>query len=607
MPGTIKTYLDFSGGFHTDTPSSFMADSDLAMAENCYWKDGLRIRKGFTVKATFPGETIIGYLRASLSGIMCDYIVSKTDSSVFLHIEKDEGYLSLPLSLISPDESHVRMVEYSGLIVTVGQGGHSRASIIQYKDGEYQETSIDALDTRTREYYDWNAGRVSQNVFTDDTLAAQAGLWTLCPSSGEGFYIASDLVFNRIEIADFSGTVKSAVVRISTKDGWKTVSPRIASIGNRLEIEFDLEFEGSEIVFAPSPLETKFRDQYAVEVSFLLESETLTGSIEKVQHTQYFRQITGNENPQDVAIYRSMLCLSAGNVVNFSPPDAISGWRGDDVEIFVEGGNGIKRIINFKDSMLVFKERALYGFSGNSLNSPTVTRIADVGTDQPESVVSLESEVMFTSKDKVILYDGSTTAVVSDHIATELSGKLKPGACAVSDREGRYFVQGLNTGYLFHPATLRRNTAGAFIISVFKFTNHAFSGLGGRTDVDEIAGWKADTLYTLFSGTTDVGEPIAFDIRTKDMDFGFPGSQKRFFRFKPIGMYNADEEAEFLVQFTAEKSRTHEAWIPEKGFSGYLSIPYEMDGFLLSVRLASYSTADAGIQGFALDMKGGTF
>jgi len=607
MPGTIKTYLDFSGGFHTDTPSSFMADSDLAMAENCYWKDGLRIRKGFTVKATFPGETILGFLRSSISGVMRDYIVAKMEVGVVLHIEKDEGYTTLPLSLISPQESFVRMVEYSGLIVIVGQGGHSRASIIQYLDGTYQETSIDALDTRTREYYDWNAGRVSGGVYTDDTLAAQAGLWTLCPASGEGFYIASDLVFNRIEIADLSGSIAGITVRISTKDGWKTVSPRITITANRLEIEFDLEFEGPEIVFAPSPLETKFKDQYAVEVSFLIESASLTGSIEKVQHTQYFRQITGNENPQDAAIYRSMLCLAAGNVVNFSPPDAISGWRGDDVEIFVEGGNGIKRIINFKDSMLVFKERALYGFSGNSLNSPTVTRIADVGTDQPESVVSLESEVMFTSKDKVILYDGSTTAVVSDHIARELSGKLQPGACAVSDREGRYFVQGLNAGYLFHPATLRRNTAGAFIISVFKFTNHAFSGLASRTDVDEIAGWKTDTLYTLFSSTTDDGAPIAFDIRTKDMDFGFPGSQKRFFRLKPIGMYNADEEAEFLVQFTADKVRTHEAWISESGFSGFLSIPYEMDGFLLSVRLASYSHTDAGIQGFALDMKGGTF
>jgi hypothetical protein len=607
MPGTIKTYLDFSGGFHTDTPSSFMADSDLAMAENCYWKDGLRIRKGFTVKATFPGETIIGFLRSSISGVMRDYIVAKTEVGVVLHIEKDDGYTSLPLSLISPQEAFVRIVEYSGLIVIVGKEGHSRASIIQYLGGAYLETSIDALDTRTREYYDWNAGRVSGSVYTDDTLAAQAGLWTLCPASGEGFYIASDLVFNRIEIADFSGSIAGVTVRISTKDGWKTVSPRIAMTANRLEIEFDLEFEGSEIVFAPSPLETKFKDQYAVEVSFLLESASLTGSIEKVQHTQYFRQITGNENPTDAAIYRSMLCLAAGNVVNFSPPDAISGWRGDDVEIFVEGGNGIKRIINFKDSMLVFKERALYGFSGNSLNSPTVTRIADVGTDQPESVVSLESEVMFTSKDKVILYDGSTTAVVSDHIAKELAGKLQPGACAISDREGRYFVQGLNAGYLFHPATLRRNTAGAFIISVFKFTNHAFSGLASRTDVDEIAGWKADTLYTLFSSTTDDGELIAFDIRTKDMDFGFPGSQKRFFRLKPIGMYNADEESEFLVQFTADKVRTHEAWISEKGFSGFLSIPYEMDGFLLSVRLASYSHTDARIQGFALDMKGGTF
>ncbi|MHB9152947.1 MAG: hypothetical protein ACYC2S_09840 [Spirochaetales bacterium] len=607
MPGTIKTYLDFSGGFHTDTPSSFMADSDLSMAENCYWKDGLSIRKGYSVKATFEGKRIIGFLRSGISGTMRDYIIAKTDSSVILHIEDGLGYTTLPLSLISPLETAIRMVEYSGLIVIVGQGGHSRASIIQLSNGVYQETSIDALDTRKREYFDWNAGRASFGTYTDDTIAAQTGLWTLHPAFGEGFYIASDLVFNRIELKDVSAPIQAITVRISTKDGWKAVTPRIETIGTSTAIEFDLEFEGNEITFSPCVLDTPFKDQYAVEVSFLIEGEILSIRIESVTHTQYFRQITGNENPTDAAVYRSMLCLAAGNVVNFSPPDAISGWRGDDVEIFVEGGTGIRRIINFKDSMLVFKDRALYGFSGNSLNSPTVTRIADIGTDQPDSVVSLESEIMFVSGDKVLLYDGSTTAVVSDHIAKELAGKLTPKACAVADSEGRYFLQGASVGYLFLPATLRRNTAGSFLISVFKFTNHAFTGLGKRNDSSETVAWKDSTLYTLFSGTTDDGDPIALDIRTKDMDFGFPGSQKRFFRFKPIGMHNEEEDAEFLVEFTADKERTHAAWIKKADFAGFVSIPYEMDGFLLSVRLAAYSHSGAGIQGFALDMKGGTF
>ena len=607
MPGTIKTYLDFSGGFHTDTPSSFMADSDLSMAENYYWKNGLSIRKGYTLKTSFGGERIIGFLRSGISWVMRDYIAAKTESGVILHIENGTGYVALPLSLISASETALRMIEYSGLIVIVGQGGYSKASIVQLLNGEYSETSLDALDTRTREYFDWNAGRASFGVYTDDTLAAQSGIWTLCPASGEGFYIASDLVFNRIEIGNVSAPVQGITLRISTKDGWKTVTPRILTVENRIEIEFDLEFEGTGITFTPSTLDTRFKDQYAVEVSFLLEGISLSGSIEKVRHTQYFSQITGNENPTDAAVYRSMLCLAAGNVVNFSPPDSVSGWRGDDVEIFVEGGTGIQRIVNFKDSMLVFKERALYGFSGNSLNSPTVTRIADVGTDQPDSVVSLESEIMFVSGDKVLLYDGATTAVVSDHIAKELSGKLSQRAHAIADEEGRYFVLGANNGYLFLPQTLRRNTAGAFIISAFKFTNHPFSGIGKRNDAGEIVGWKDGSLYTLFSSTTDAGNPIALDIRTKDMDFGFPGSQKRFFRFKPIGMYNEDEEPEFLVQFVADSVRAHIAWIKEENFSGFVSIPYEIDGLTLSVRIASFSHSPAGLQGFALDMKGGTF
>ena len=154
MPGTIKTYLDFSGGFHTDTPSSFMADSDLSVAENCYWKNGLSIRKGYTLKASFEGERIIGFLRSGISGVMRDYIAVKPESGVILHIENGTGYEALPLSLISPSETSLRMIEYSGLIVIVGQGGYSKVSIVQFLNGEYSETSLDALDTRSREYYD---------------------------------------------------------------------------------------------------------------------------------------------------------------------------------------------------------------------------------------------------------------------------------------------------------------------------------------------------------------------------------------------------------------------------------------------------------------------
>jgi hypothetical protein len=474
-------------------------------------------------------------------------------------------------------------------------------------NGNYSETTIDALDVRTREYYDWNAGRVAGGVYTDDTLAAQSGdPWVLAPASGQGFYIASDLVFNRIEIGSVTGHITSATVRHSCAAGWKTVTPRVLTLGTGIVIEFDLEFEGTSITFTPFPLEAKFKDQYAVEVCLLTEGVSPSGSIESVQHTQYLRQITGNENPTDAAVYRSMLCLAAGNVVNFSPPDAISGWRGDDVEIFVEGGEGIKGIVNFKDSMLVFKEHALYGFSGNSLNSPTVTRIANTGTDKPDSVVCLESEVMFVSGESVILYDGSTTAVVSGHIAMELAGKL--GSCvATKDREGRYFLQGPTSAYLMAPATLRRNSGGAFLVSTFKYTNHAFSGLGSRNDLLETVGWKGGSLYTLFSGSTDSGSPIALDVRTKDMDFGFPGQQKRFFRFRPLGMFHGDEEAEFLAQFIADRTRVFAAWIPESNFEGFVSIPYDMDGKTLAIRLASYSSTEAGVLGFALDLKGGTF
>lgn len=351
MPKTVKTYLDFSGGFHTDTPSSFMADSDLLLAENCYWHEGLRMREGYSVRHRFENQTILGYLRSGITGTLRDYCVTRdANSSVWLQAESASGFDLIPLHLISPLERKVRMVEYAGAIVIVGTSGFSKASIVQFLNNSFTESSLDALDVRRREYYDWYAGRASFGTYTDATVAIQSGEpWMLAPSSGEGLYIASDLVFNRIEIKDVSAPIQGAVVRISTSEGWREVTPIILTLADRIVIEFDLEFSGTSLIFSPCVLETHFKGQYAVEVSLLLEGESPFGRIDSVQHTRYVSQITGNENPTDAAVYRSMLCLAAGNVVNFSPPDSLSGWRADDVEVFVEGGEGIKRILNFKD------------------------------------------------------------------------------------------------------------------------------------------------------------------------------------------------------------------------------------------------------------------
>jgi len=609
MPKTIKTFQDFSGGFHTDTPSSFMADSDLLLAENCYWHDGLTMREGYSLRHRFEGHTILGFLRSDITGAALDYVVTKdTTFQVWLQIENGESYDTLPLTLISAQETKVRMIEYAGAIVIVGTAGHSKASIVQFLNNSYSESSLDALDIRTREYYDWNAGRASFGTYTDATIPAQSGEpWMLAPSSGEGFYIASDLVFNRIKIKDVSAPVISVTVRISTSSGWEEVTPKVLTLADTIVIEFDLEFEGTQITFTPSALENHFKGQYVVEVSFLLEGESPSGRIEAIHHTQYVTQITGNENPTDAAVYRSMLCLAAGNVVNFSPPDALSGWRADDVEVFIEGGKGIKRLLNFKDSMLVFKERTLYGFSGNSLNNPTVTRIADIGTTQADSVVPFENQVLFISGENVILYDGVTTAVVSGHIAKELKGKFATPSCAAFCQKGNYLLIASGNGYLFVPSTLRKNSAGDFLVSVFKFTRHAFQGLGARNDVNELAAWQEGSLYTLFSGTTDAGDPIPMEMRTKHMDFGYPGSLKRFFRFKPMGIIHGEEEGEFLVQFVTDSVRATAYWIKKPDLTRYVSLPYETDGETLQLWIASYSDKGARLSGFALGIKEGTF
>lgn len=610
MAATVKTYIDFSGGYHTDTPSSFMPDTALLKAENCVWRNGLVMRNGYTLKVDFDGYTVCGFIRAGISGSMRDYIALKDENDAFsLAIgDGDDGYDMLSMPLIDARETRVRMVEFSGVIVIVGQSGYSRATVVKYEDSAHVASSIDAEDVRTREPYEWYAGSVAGGVFTDDSVDAQAGVWELASATGNGFYIASDLVFNRIEITSLTSVVDSIVVKYSKGTEWVTVTPTVMDLDGKITVEFALPFSGSEIAFTPCVNESALNGKYAVQVLLSYSGANPSGVISYIRHTEYFKQITRNECANDAAVYRSMLCLSFGNVVNFSPPDSITGWRADDLEIFVEGGNGITRLLNFRDSMLVFKPRSIYGFSGNSLNNPTVTRLTDLGTAEPDSVAQVDNGVMFVSPNGVAFFDGLIAAIVSKHIASELRGHLS-GVCSTVDDESCYLVCTDKDGFYFQPNTVHQNSLGEYVMSAFKFTGFDFDGVARRDDDRTLVAWRGGIMYALLEGTSDADDPIPMDIVTKQLDFGAPGVPKHYFRFKPIGLAHGEISGEFLIQLNSGNGEA-QSWVHPSDIGNYrftITVPYDLDGIALGVRVATYSLQGASIQGFSMDVKGGTF
>lgn len=120
---------------------------------------------------------------------------------------------------------------------------------------------------------------------------------------------------------------------------------------------------------------------------------------------------TGGQKGKYITVYKDSLFI-AGDSGN--PSRLYYSGGGDKVEDFTIGGGGgfidinkndgqeITGLIVFKDSLLVFKQRATYKFNFTTSGLPQVEQVSpNTGCVAPRSIVAVENDVMFAGEDGI--------------------------------------------------------------------------------------------------------------------------------------------------------------------------------------------------------------
>ena len=81
---SIFNFSDFRGGYATNTPYELMANNEMLQAENVYWNNGLKKRKGISKYASLTGSAI-GFVRTYTNGAWHTIVAVDLASSVEFH------------------------------------------------------------------------------------------------------------------------------------------------------------------------------------------------------------------------------------------------------------------------------------------------------------------------------------------------------------------------------------------------------------------------------------------------------------------------------------------------------------------------------------------
>jgi len=607
---SIQSLYDFSGGYASNIPNPLMNANELISALNCKWDNGLVQRNGFakySVDATdIDSNTIVGAVRTDISGTV-EMILAVNESGTGITFWHGETTFTEIIGFTWSVSTNVRFATLGGYLVAVN--GTGPPVVLTYDSG-YSVETLDSVDERVRDDGDWHAVLYddSESVYTNATSDAQdpSSPFTITAGDGgDGIVISCDLLFNKVLINGVTnGGSTTATYEYSTSTGWVEFTPTAAPVwttdGDK-ELRFDMLEDGlmdADVILWQPYLETAsyVTERYAIRITFTANAGIDATDI-AVSMDQYLSVIMGGEFPTDVAVYSSRLVLASGNILNFAPVNAVSGWRSDEVEYFQDGGSSIRRILPFPEMLVVMKENVIYALTGNSYQTYAKRIVSYDGVYAPNSVVTIDQEVYFLARDGIRGWNGMQNLIISKHIAGDIP--LDSGAVAVNYK-GNYLITFPETGMAlrFDPDTGRKRENGDACVSFYRYTNHAFTSLiygKGNTDTGYLYGIHTSLggVYRLDYGTTDNGTSVTMEMQTLYYTFRSGGEAKLYGRIKPeltpAGTYT-------LTIYAEDGSQTEEISI-ETGTTGIvytedISLPYHLDGKNISFKITH--TGDSG-------------
>lgn len=585
---------NFAGGYHTNTPSTALRPNELLQAENCYFDDMLRCRKGREVHASIAGTTIRGIIRTDITGSP-QFVVAADDGSQTSIYTGNTTFSAVSGASLSAG-ADCRMDVFGNRVIVVN--GVDAPIAVTYEGGSWSVATIDSLDTRERDSTFCYAGRHDGTSYTDDSNDIfDVGDVVFSGTSGHGLFVACDYIFNRVSFS-ITAQVGPYTATYEYWDGeqWTAFTPDTApdwgSSGSQtLEWSPFFNSSGDPLWFPYNAADAPLAGRYAIRIVFDSGGE-LTASITSVSHTKYLSEIMANEKPSDVCVHNNRICFASHNTVNLSPYNKISDWNMADVEYFAEGGSEITRLLSTPLGLLVFKPGAIYLLSGNSYQNWKKEKLSDIGTSSPNSVVLAEDEVYYLADDGIRGYNGTMNRLLSKHIASDVTAATNVSAIFWNDTVYMLFPDD-EVVFRFNPDTYRQDDDGDHRVSFFKYVNQTFSKLFAFDvfgDLDLPGAYYGPSIYKIETGNTDEGTQITMNMQTPYLRFSSGGSRKLIGRVK----FELTRSCNYTLTAHADEGRDSAS----TSFSSddddrihveELTLPYYLDGKSISFSLSGVS------------------
>lgn len=574
----LFTIDDYSGGLATDLAPGKMNPTQAISMQNVLWDGKLSVPAGRTAYAT-PSNTVRGAIRAKLDGTNWTTILAMDTGTAVRFYYGEDSFSEIDSSFTATTGADYQFILFGNRVV--GVNGQDYPVVIYYEDSDYQISSLLSLDEQVRDNTYWYAGNYDSatGFYTDATTAAQDETPDDCTlfdvaNDADGFYIASDLTFNKVTFKNTDVTTGAATVTFKYWDGtaWTAITPTTTpdfTAGSTQTLEFDLPISDWTLLWEPVSIFSDATTTLLID-KYVLRIETTTASADvlcdqiEISNTQYIRQITGAIPPQAIGYYGGRVWLATNSVAYASPYNSITGWAAYNIEVFEQGGEDIEAILGFEDFMLVFKRAAIYGLSGNSYQNFNKRKLSDVGTKYAKSVAAVGNYAFFlASNGYVYAFSGANIVKISKHIHSEIQANLAVDSDPYGyEYEGRYYLCFSNGNvYVFDPDSFEMDKMGDGVVSWFKLTGREtdyFLNCDGADDTGYTLAIENTTpaIYREYYGVNLAGTAIEARYQTAVLFPGERGTEKVWGRIKisvkPNSTYdlvvrnnnNSDEEIE---------------------------------------------------------------
>ena len=639
----VFDFRDFSGGYFTDWSSERMGEADMLTAANCVWDGRLRKRKGRLFYASLSG-TILGGIRAKIKGTWRTILALESASVSSVSFVQGTGAsfatTTYPSATAYTWTSGLQ-VEFAALgdTVVAVNGTDDPAVIYETASAVYTDT-LDRYDTRTRPDPNWLAGQyASATTYTNDTTDAQssasADFQAFASASGAGFFVGSDLTFNKVTLLDVQATAAMTSVSLGyfgksstgSSATWYAASlladPTWTIVGNKVfEFAFPIDSSTGEILMMPFVgTDSSLANRFAVRVSAGSDPPAVAISAQgvKVEHSQYVTQLFLQDTPSTVASHKSHLFLGAGNWLRFSPYGGIQGWRYRDFHYFRDRAT-IKQMVPHMDYLAILTDAGLYGLGGNSWANFVLQFLNSVGAIAKRSGTVVDDILFFVGREGVWSWNGSAMALVSKHIRTDIEGFTLTDTAGVS-WQGRYLLSFPTNSVTLamDPDSYRTDELGDAVVSWYRYNSYRCDGfLSFLGDNDSGSMYALDNtpkyLLQLDSGTSDnATSTVTIDMQalTKFHDFGGYQHDKIYRYVKPVV---TDSSVTAAINYLFEMRKrdkngitavtvTLTTDVSTSGIHAYnLSVPGRLDGNHLAFFVRHDAQSGAELLGIALDV-----